>query len=308
MHRQILDKIKAYPKIVIHRHVRPDPDAYGSSIGLMMLLKHNYPEKEIYVTGKHDFTLDYLAKPMVVADAAFDGALIIVTDTANTERIDDQRYTKGDFLIKIDHHPNEDPYGDIIYVDTTASSASEIIYSLFLTGAEQEDWTLPDQAARLLYAGIVGDTGRFMFSSTSLKTMTYAGELMAYDFDRNQLFNSMYEVSPNVLKLKGYVYENFVMKNGIGHVKMTKSLLANYGVSQSEASLLVSALADVQGMRAWVFFIEDEESIRVRLRSKGPVINEIAKKYNGGGHPLASGATIYNWHEVDDVMEDMYKL
>ena len=308
MHRQILDKIKAYKKIVIHRHVRPDPDAYGSSIGLMMLLKHNYPEKEIYVTGKHDFTLDFLAKPMVVSDEAFEGALIIVTDTANTDRIDDQRYTKGDFLIKIDHHPNEDPYGDIVYVDTTASSASEIIYSLFLTGTEQEDWTLPDQAARLLYAGIVGDTGRFMFSSTSLKTMTYAGELMAYDFDRNQLFNSMYEVSPNVLKLKGYIYENFVMKNGIGQVKMTKALLADYGVSQSEASLLVSALADVQGMRAWVFFIEDDESIRVRLRSKGPVINEIAKKYNGGGHPLASGATIHNWQEVDDVMEDMYKL
>ncbi|WP_342525105.1 bifunctional oligoribonuclease/PAP phosphatase NrnA [Chryseomicrobium sp. FSL W7-1435] len=308
MHRQILDKIKEYSKIVIHRHVRPDPDAYGSSIGLFMILKHNYPEKELYVTGKHDFTLDYLAKPMSITDAAFENALVIVTDTANTDRIDDQRYTNGSYLIKIDHHPNDDPYGDIVYVDTKASSASEMIYSLFLTGAEQEEWSLPDQAARLLYAGIVGDTGRFMFNSTSLKTMEYAGELMGYDFDRSQLFNDMYEVSPNVLKLKGYVYENFHMKNGIGYVKLSKALLQNYGVSQSEASLLVSALADVQGMRAWVFFIEDDQSIRVRLRSKGPVINEIAKKFNGGGHPLASGATIYNWDEVDNVLDEMYQL
>jgi len=308
MHRQILDKIKHYSKIVIHRHVRPDPDAYGSSIGLHMLLKHNYPEKEIYVTGKHDLTLDYLAKPMVVPDSAFENALIIVTDTANTERIDDERYKKGEFLIKIDHHPNDDPYGDIVYVDTQASSASEIIYSLFKTGEQQEDWTLPDQAARLLYAGIVGDTGRFMFTSTSVKTMSYAGELMGYDFDRTKLFNEMYEVSPNVLKLKGYVYENFEMKNGIGHVKLSKRLLEEYGVSQSEASLLVSALADVQGMRAWVFFIEDSDSIRVRLRSKGPVINGIAKKFNGGGHPLASGATIYEWDEVEDVLNEMYHL
>lgn len=308
MHRQILDKIKAYSKIVIHRHVRPDPDAYGSSIGLYELIKHNYPEKTVYVTGKHDATLDFLAKPQEVDDEAFNGALIIVTDTANTIRIDDQRYKNGDYLIKIDHHPNEDPYGDIIHVNTQASSASEMIYELFLVAAEQEQWTLPESAARLLYAGIVGDTGRFMFSSTTLKTMKFAGELMTYSFDRTQLFNGMYEVSPNVLKLKGYVYENFEMVNGIGHVKITKEILRQHDVTQSEASLLVSALADVKGMRAWVFFIEDDSMIRVRLRSKGPIINEIAKQFHGGGHPLASGATIPNWSQVDNVLNEMYKL
>ncbi|MFC4355919.1 bifunctional oligoribonuclease/PAP phosphatase NrnA [Chryseomicrobium palamuruense] len=308
MHRQILDKIKAYSKIVIHRHVRPDPDAYGSSIGLYHLLQENYPEKEIWVTGKPDATLDYLATLKPVPDGAFQDALIIVTDTANTARIDDQRYTQGDYLIKIDHHPNEEPYGDLIHVDTNASSVSEMIYELFLVAKQEEGWQMNATAARLLYAGIVGDTGRFMFSSTSLATMTYAGELMSFDFDRTKLFNDMYEVSPNVLKLKGYVYENFKMKNGIGHVKMTRELLKEYGVNQSEASLLVSALADVKGMRAWVFFIEDEDSIRVRLRSKGPIINVIAKQFNGGGHPLASGATIYKWEEMQDVLEEMYKL
>lgn len=308
MHRQILDKINAYSKIVIHRHVRPDPDAYGSSIGLYHILKENYPEKEVWVTGKPDATLDYLATLEPVPDDAFEGALIIITDTANTARIDDERYKQGDFVIKIDHHPNEEPYGDITYVETNASSASELIYELFLFAKENEGWQMNATAARLLYAGLVGDTGRFMFSSTSIATMTYAGELMSYDFDRTQLFNEMYEVSPNVLKLKGYVYENFEMRNGIGHVKMTRELLKQYGVNQSEASLLVSALADVKGMRAWVFFIEDEESIRVRLRSKGPIINTIAKQFNGGGHPLASGATIYKWEEMNDVLEEMYKL
>lgn len=308
MHRQILDKINAYSKIVIHRHVRPDPDAYGSSIGLYHILKENYPEKEVWVTGKPDATLDYLATLEPVPDDAFEGALIIITDTANTARIDDERYKQGDFVIKIDHHPNEEPYGDITHVETNASSASELIYELFLFAKENEGWQMNATAARLLYAGLVGDTGRFMFSSTSLATMTYAGELMSYDFDRTQLFNEMYEVSPNVLKLKGYVYENFEMRNGIGHVKMTRELLNQYGVNQSEASLLVSALADVKGMRAWVFFIEDEESIRVRLRSKGPIINTIAKQFNGGGHPLASGATIYKWEEMNDVLEEMYKL
>lgn len=308
MHRQILDKIKQYPKIVIHRHVRPDPDAYGSSIGLYHLLKENYPEKEIWVTGEPDATLDYLATYEPVPDEAFTDALIIITDTANSDRIDDKRYSQGSFVIKIDHHPNDEPYGDLNHVDTNASSVSEMIYELYLAGKELEDWVMNTQTARLLYAGIVGDTGRFMFSSTTLATMTYAGELMNYDFDRTQLFNDMYEVSPNVLKLKGYIYEHFEMRNGIGHIKITQEILKEYGVNQSEASLLVSALADVKGMRAWVYFIEDDESIRVRLRSKGPIINVIAKKFNGGGHPLASGATIYKWEEMQDVLNEMYKL
>lgn len=308
MQRQILDKIKAYSKIVIHRHVRPDPDAYGSSFGLAKLIQHNYPEKRVKVAGQHDKTLDFLARTDDVSDEDFQDALIIVTDTANTDRIDDQRYLQGEFVIKIDHHPNEDPYGDIVYVRTDSSSASEMIYELYKLANQQEGWEMTAEAARLLYAGMVGDTGRFMFSSTSSQTMTYAGELLEYSFDRTKLFNDMYEVSPEVLRLKGHIYENFHMQNGIGHISLTQQLLEKFHVSQSEASLLVSALADVKGMRAWVFFIEDEDSIRVRLRSKGPVINQIAKKFSGGGHPLASGATIYSWDEVDDVLKEMYQL
>lgn len=308
MQRQILDKIKAYSKIVIHRHVRPDPDAYGSSFGLAKLIQYNYPEKRVKVAGKHDKTLDFLARTDDVSDEDFQDALIIVTDTANTDRIDDQRYLQGEFVIKIDHHPNEDPYGDIVYVRTDSSSASEMIYELYKLANQQEGWEMTAEAARLLYAGMVGDTGRFMFSSTSSQTMAYAGELLEYSFDRTKLFNDMYEVSPEVLRLKGHIYENFHMQNGIGHISLTQQLLEKFHVSQSEASLLVSALADVKGMRAWVFFIEDEDSIRVRLRSKGPVINQIAKKFSGGGHPLASGATIHSWDEVDDVLKEMYQL
>ena len=236
-------------------------------------------------------------------------ALIIVTDTANTERIDDQRYTLGKHLIKIDHHPNDDAYGDLLWVDTTASSVSEMICNLFEEGNAYKDWKMNKSIARLLFAGIVGDTGRFMFQSTSLKTMEYAGKLLTYGFDRTELFNGMYEVDRSLLHLKGYIYENFSMdENGVGSIKLTREILRKYGVAESEASLLVSALADVKGMKCWVFFIEDSETIRVRLRSKGPVINGVAKKYGGGGHPLASGASVRTWEEADLVIEDLRKL
>ena len=105
--KQILHKIKEYDTIIIHRHMRPDPDALGSQVGLKKLLQVNFPEKKIKVAGKTEPTLAWLAKMDDVSDDDYKHALVIVCDTANTARIDDERYNKGDFLIKIDHHPND---------------------------------------------------------------------------------------------------------------------------------------------------------------------------------------------------------
>ncbi|MGM0752556.1 MAG: DHH family phosphoesterase [Bacillota bacterium] len=305
MKEQILELIKQYETIIVHRHVRPDPDAYGSQGGLVEMLKTSFPDKKIYAVGQEDASLHYLKRLDVIEDQVFEGALIIVCDTANEERICDSRYKLGDKLIKIDHHPNEDAYGDYLWIDTSASSVSEMIYEFYLFGKDK-GLTLSDEGARLLFAGIVGDTGRFLYPSTTQNTFDIAGELIRFDFDRNELFNKMYEIDANVIKLHGFVLQNFEMDgDGCASMVMTKEILEEHQVIPSEASLLVSTLGNVKGIKAWVFFIEESDQIRVRLRSKGPVINTIAKKYNGGGHPLAAGASIYSWEEKEKVMSDL---
>ena len=163
---QILEKIKEYDTIIIHRHMKPDPDALGSQVGLKALLKHHFPEKTIKAVGFNEPTLTWMAEMDSVEDSAYQGALVIVCDTANTARIDDKRYSQGDFLIKIDHHPNDDVYGDLSWVDTSSSSASEMITLL----AQTTQLALSDRAAELLFAGIVGDTGRFLYPSTTART------------------------------------------------------------------------------------------------------------------------------------------
>lgn len=309
MKRQIIDTIEKYDTIIIHRHVRPDPDAYGSQFGLKQILEANYPNKSIYAVGDHDHNLTFIATPDSVSDETYSNALVIVTDTANTDRIDDSRYTNGSFLIKIDHHPNDDQYGDKLWVDTDASSCSEMIYELFEEGKSYKGWVLPDEAARALFAGIVGDTGRFLYPSTTEKTFEIAGHLIRYNFDRNEVFNSMYEKEPNLLHLQGYIYENFQMdKDGAVYIKLTKEILNKFQVTPTDTSLLVGSLSNIKGVKAWLIFVEDENHIRVRLRSKGPIINQLAKKYNGGGHPLASGATVYSWEEADRAIEDLIEL
>lgn len=308
MKAKILEAIEKYETIIVHRHVRPDPDAYGSQCGLVEILKASYPDKKIYAVGKEEKSLHFMRRLDSIEDEVYKGALVIVCDTANLERICDSRYPIGDMLIKIDHHPNEDPYGDLLWVDTSASSCSEMIYEFYLFGKDK-GLTMNDEAARLLFGGIVGDTGRFLFPSTTDKTFAYAGELIHYNFSRTELYDSMYELDTNIIKLNGYILQNFEMQsNGLASVVLTKELLNEYGAVPAEASLLVGTLGDVKGIKAWVFFIEEDDQIRVRLRSKGPIINTVARKFKGGGHPLASGASIYSWDEVDHVLKELSEV
>jgi phosphoesterase RecJ-like protein len=305
MKDKILEAIKQYETIIVHRHVRPDPDAYGSQCGLVEILKESFPEKKVYAVGKEDPSLYFLRRLDSIEDDIFKGALVIVCDTANAERICDERYSLGEKLIKIDHHPNEDPYGDLLWVETSASSCSEMIYEFYLFGKDK-GLKMNDEAARLLYAGIVGDTGRFLFPSTTKKTFAYAGELIHYNFPRTELLDKMYELNPNIIKLNGYILQNFELQvNGVASVILSKELLKEFGANPPEASLLVGTLGNVKGIKAWVFFIEEDDQIRVRLRSKGPVINGIARNFKGGGHPLAAGASIHSWDEVDNVLKEL---
>lgn len=308
MKEQIFEAIKSYETIIIHRHVRPDPDAYGSQGGLAEILKASFPDKKVFTVGERNHELDYLFVPDEIPNETFYGSLVIVCDTANQERVCDPRYTSGDMIIKIDHHPNEDPYGDILWVDTQASSVSEMIFNFYLS-FRSEGLKMTNEAARLIYAGIVGDTGRFLYPSTSQRTFEYAGELIGYEFDRSELYDQMYELEPNVIKMQGYVLEHFKMdENGAATVILDKETLLSHDITPSEASLLVSSLGSIKGIKAWCFFIEENDQIRVRLRSKGPVINTIAMKYNGGGHPLAAGASVYSWEDAEKVIKDIQNV
>jgi len=303
---EIFKQIEAFQTIIIHRHVRPDPDALGSQGGLARLIKDHYPDKNVYVVGEDVPSLAYLNTMDDIPDSAYDDALVIVCDTANQARISDDRWRKGRFLIKIDHHPNVEPYGDLMWVDENASSVSEMIASLY---EMRPDLTLSEDAARLLYAGIVGDTGRFLYNNTTPKTFETASRLIQKNFDRNTLHDRMYEMPLPLMRLNGYVLEHFELNEaGVGQMRIPMELMQRFGVTPESASLLINSFSSVTGIKAWVFFIEEADQIRVRLRSKGPVVNTLAAKYNGGGHPLAAGATVYSWEACDQVVNDLTEL
>lgn len=303
--QQIKEAIKSYETIIIHRHVRPDPDALGSQGALKEIIQATYPNKKVYSVGEDDPSLTFLTQMEQIKDEVYKKALVIVCDTANRERIDDSRYELADTLIKIDHHPVVDDYGDIRWVDTNASSTSEMIYEFYLQ-AKQDGFKLNDEAARLIYAGIVGDTGRFLFPSTTKKTLQYAADIVTYSFDVTSLYDNLYRTREAIARLKGYILQNYQLsETGVSSIKLTKEILADFNVKPIETGQIVGIFGNIDGIRAWAVFVEEESSIRVRMRSKGPAINKIAEKYEGGGHPLAAGATIYDWEDMDKVIRDL---
>lgn len=297
---EIMEQIQQYDTIIIHRHVRPDPDAYGSQLGLKSYLKLKFPEKTIYAVGQSEASLDFMGTFDAVLDDDYKEALVIVCDTANAPRVDDQRFKEGKELIKIDHHPPVDQYGNLNYVDTNASSTSEIIFDMI---AHFNDLSIIDgETARLLYLGIVGDTGRFLFNNTTPHTMEVAAQLLKYPFDHSTELNKMAEKDPKLMPFQGYVLQNFDMnEDGFAKVQITKETLKEYGLKPNEASQFVNTIADLRGLKIWVFAVDEGTEIRCRIRSKGIVINDVAQQFGGGGHPNASGVSVDSWEEFEEL-------
>lgn len=302
--RQIIDEIKKWDKIIIHRHQRSDPDALGSQVGLAELIKTSFPGKKVYTAGEENASLAFIATMTPPRVEDYDDALVIIVDTANRPRVDGKEAleTKNP-LIKIDHHPEDDPYGDIQWVNTGASSASEMITDLWQTFPDE--LKLSDAGARILYAGIVGDTNRFLYDATTPKTMRLASKLMEKDFSHTELNHEMNEITPKAAELIAYVLENLqVSDQGVGSIVLTQATLAELGLQDEDTHQIVALPGSISGVVNWGVFVEQEDgTFRCRLRSKGPIINGIAKEHDGGGHPLASGANAADLEEIAAILE-----
>lgn len=297
----ILNKIKEYNKIIIHGHFRPDGDCIGSQYGLMYIIKASFPEKEVYVTGETSAFCAFVGTPKLVDDELFEGALSICVDCATAERLSDTRIDKASYVIKIDHHLDVEAYGDYQYVDTKSPACAQIITEFYLK--YKNELILNKEAALALYVGIYTDTGRFKFDSVTSKTFNMAGILLDNGVDLGYVENNLSIDTIESLKLKGYCLSNFKMtENGFAYLIMKRDTINEFGVSDEDAAAQVTTISTIDTCPVWAIFMEYPNEIRIRLRSRGPVVNLLAEEYNGGGHPKASGAKLLNWESLDEFL------
>jgi len=300
---RILKSIKIHNTIIIHGHKRPDGDCYGSQFGLKHIIQTTYPEKNVYVVGETSDYVDFIGKVDVIEDDVYQGALVIVVDTATDERISDPRYNLGDKLIKIDHHIPVNDFGEVRWVDTTFPSCAQMIAYFYYK--YREELKLNKEGAIALYTGIVTDTGRFRYRGVSKLTHQLAGLLLDYGVDVEYIDGYLSKETLDKVALKGFVYSNFVTtEGGLIYLKMTRDVIEKYKVSDEEAASVVNLLAGIEGYPVWTLMIEYPGEIRMRIRSSGPTINELANRFSGGGHAKAAGATLPSWNDLDRFIED----
>lgn len=307
MYNKILKHIREAKTIIIHRHSRPDGDALGSQIGLKEAIKATFPRKEVYAVGDMTARYMFMGNMDEVENEKYNDALVFVLDTSEQSMISDERYKSGKYLIKIDHHLLKENFGDIELVDSTYESCCGLV--AFLIDRIRLKQT--DYGAKSLFTGMVTDSGRFRYDSTTSNTFLIASKLMKYNFNINDIYNNLYMDTLEMVKLRAQFTLKFKLtEKNVAYIKTTQNEMKEIGVDIFSISRnMVNTMAGIKGIDIWVNFTEDEDgSVIAEIRSSKYNINPIAVKYGGGGHKAASGATLRNFDEADKMLDDLNKL
>ena len=308
MFEKILDAIKAYDRIIIHRHQNPDGDALGSQIGLCHILKDSFPKKEILKVGDMSPRYAFMEGSTMdeVADEDYHGALAIILDTSAKALISDERYTLADKTARIDHHIFCETIADIEVTDTSYESCCGLITAF----AMECGLTVSDAAAKALYTGMITDSGRFRYDSTTSQTFRLAAFLMERKFDTNDIYRNLYADDFSFIRLRAsFVLKIQFTEHKVGYIYTTKEELAATGADTFTVSRgMVNTMGEIRGVDIWVNFTETDDGVLCELRSSKYNINQVAVKYGGGGHIKASGATLKDRDEAMAMLEDLKAL
>lgn len=308
MFEKVLEEIKKYDRIIIHRHSNPDGDAYGSQIGLKNILVENFPEKEIYIVGDSSVRYGFMEGSQMdnVTDDMYKGALAFVLDTSATSLISDTRYTLADKTICIDHHIFCEKFTDIEVRDTSFESCCGLITEL----AMECGLRLNSLAAKSLYTGMVTDSGRFRYDSTNSHTFLLASHLMKQSFDMNEIYANLYADDFKYIRLRAqFVLKIQFTEQNVAYIYTEKDEAKSYGFDTFTISRgMVGTMSDIRGVDTWVNFTETDDGVLCEIRSKKYNINPIAVKYGGGGHAKASGATLKDRNEAMSLLADLNAL
>ncbi len=309
IYKKIFKIIKQYDKIVLARHVGPDPDAIGSQIALRDAIKLTFPSKEVYAIGAGVAKFRYLgALDKVDNFDSLEGALLVVLDVPNFKRIDGIEELKYDAILKIDHHPAEDILGDVDWTDDAKSSACEMVAQFLMNSKMQFDKNI----AETLFCGMVFDSDRFLLKNTTVETLETVTELIrTKPFNFVACYDNLYERSFIELKFYSYLISHLeISENAFGFIEIENATLKKYGVDTSAPANMVNDFYFIKELICWCFITYDERNdiYKINIRSRGPVINSVAAKYNGGGHKYASGCRIKNKGDIAKLLKELDKV
>ena len=308
MFEKLISLIEKYDTIIIHRHSKPDGDAIGSQIGLKCLLAQNYPQKKIFAVGDAAGKYSFMegSTPDEIPDELYSEALAIVLDTSASALISDSRYTLAQTSARIDHHIFCEKIADVEITDTSYESCCGLICAL----AIEADWKMSSRAATLIYTGMVTDSGRFRYDSTTPETLRRAAYLLEAGIDTSEIYRNLYADDFDYIRLRAsFVLKVNFTKNNVAYIYTTAEEARASGEDTFTISRgMVGVMGEIRGVDVWVNFTEADGGVLCEIRSSRYNINRIAVKYGGGGHEKASGATVPDRETAMQMLADLDKI
>lgn len=304
MYKKIYKAIKKFDNIVIARHIGVDPDAMASQVGLRDAILNTFPNKNVYAVGTGGAKFSYLGK-LDHYEGDYNNTLLIVLDTPDKRRVDFSDVDNFTYKVKIDHHPYVEEFCDIEFIDEKSSSTCQLIMEMLYKTKLKATKEIMEK----LYLGLVSDTNRFMFNNSTYSTFNVVSKVIKdYQLDISKLYADLYMRPLNEVRLQGYIGQNMkVTENGVGYIKITDDVLTKFGADVASGGNMINNFNYIDEVLVWLAITEDKKNdlIKINIRSRGPIINTVAEKYNGGGHKLASGAKVMTMDEADSLIQDL---
>jgi len=308
MFEKILEEIKKYDTVIIHRHLNPDGDAIGSQVGLKYMLAQAFPEKKVYAVGDYAGRYAFIEGSVMdeISDKTYENALAIVLDTSAKSLISDVRYLTAKSTARLDHHIFVEQICKIEVTDTSYESCCGLVTDF----AIECGFNLSPIAAKALYTGMVTDSGRFRYDSTTSKTHALASHLMKTEFQTGDIYSNLYQDDLYKIQLRA----KFTLKiqdtgRGVAYIYTTLEEAKGYDADNFTISRgMVNTMGEIKGIYSWANFTETEDGVLCEIRSSKYNINPIAVAHGGGGHQKASGATLKDRAEAESVVSELIAL
>ncbi|BDV02570.1 MAG: oligoribonuclease [Candidatus Hepatoplasma vulgare] len=306
--KSFLSFIKKYDSIIIHRHVNPDGDALASQFSLKELIKLNFPDKKVYAVGDEcpKYLSSIFPKLDVINNSIYKNSLVIVVDTANKDRISDDNWKFGQFILKIDHHVFVEKYANLEIIEENASSCAEVIAKIIF---EEKKLKINKEIAKFLMVGIITDTGRFLYKNTKKDSFYYSYKLLEEGVNLESIYKEIYKKDDKMIKFSGYIMLKYKNKGEISYIVLKKGIEKKFKINFNEATSMVNLIFGGKNTKYALYAIwnSNEKLYKISLRSKSKPINKVANKFNGGGHKNAAGAKAKNKREIKKMIGELEK-
>ena len=316
-----IQKAKKYTdyaeRIVIVSHISPDGDAVGSSLGLYhfllelgkqanIIVPNEFPNFLKWIKGAKDILI-YEKNPTMAAELIADAELIFCLDFNALKRIGDMATLVGDASgkkVMIDHHLDPDKFCNVTMSYPQISSTSELVFRFICRMGYFE--LMNHAAAESIYVGMMTDTGAFTYNSNSPEIYAIIGELLRKGIDKDAIYARVYNTqSFNRIQLTGYVMSEKIKIYPEYHTALlvlSKEEAMRFNMKKGDTEGLVNIPLGIEGIVFSVFIREDEDLVKISLRSTGnfPANKFASENFNGGGHLNASGGEFYG--ELEDAV------